>query len=166
MIVDIQERRDLRARRRCTARKANLVIGEVLAREDPVGAGRLVEDGHVRLDPVLIEQPPEHLSRAIGAVGGLAPPILCQRTGALSLGSPAFPNALAPRPVSLRWPATCGAASATLGHERPFRPKTKAEIATPNRRLARPVVHPRTRYQVRSASITARKPADMYLRVG
>jgi hypothetical protein len=45
-----------------------MVVGEGLAREGPVGAGRLVEDGHVRLDPVLVDQPAEHLSGAIGAV--------------------------------------------------------------------------------------------------
>src|SRR5215468_2730984 len=45
-----------------------VVIGEVLAREDPVRAGRLIEDGNVRLDAVLVNQPAEHLGRTIAAV--------------------------------------------------------------------------------------------------
>ena len=45
-----------------------MVISEVRARESSIGTGRLVEDGHMRLDPVLVEQPPEPLGRAIGAV--------------------------------------------------------------------------------------------------
>ena len=45
-----------------------MVIGEVVAREDPVCAGRLIEDCNVRLDAVLIDQPGEHLGRAIAAV--------------------------------------------------------------------------------------------------
>src|SRR6516165_7183643 len=45
-----------------------VVIGEVLAREGPVCASRLVEHCNVRFDPMLVEQPAEHLGRAIAAV--------------------------------------------------------------------------------------------------
>jgi hypothetical protein len=45
-----------------------VITGEVLARQGPVYAGRLVEHCNVWLDPVLIEQPAEHLGRAIPAV--------------------------------------------------------------------------------------------------
>jgi hypothetical protein len=45
-----------------------VVIGEVVAREDPVCAGRLVEHCNVWLDAVLIDQPAEHLGRAIATV--------------------------------------------------------------------------------------------------
>jgi hypothetical protein len=53
---------------RATINVPGMIIDEVLAREGPVGAGRLVEDGHVRLDPMLVKQPPEHLGRAISAI--------------------------------------------------------------------------------------------------
>src|SRR5262245_4754977 len=45
-----------------------MVLGEVLAREGPVCASRLVEHYNVRFDPMLVEQPAEHLGRAIAAV--------------------------------------------------------------------------------------------------
>src|SRR5580693_5819740 len=48
---------------------AFLVIGEVNAREGPVGALRLVEHRDVRLDPTLFDQPGEHLGRTIAGVG-------------------------------------------------------------------------------------------------
>jgi hypothetical protein len=45
-----------------------MIVGEIVAREGPVLTCRLVEHGHMRLDPVLIDQPAEHLGRAIGAI--------------------------------------------------------------------------------------------------
>ena len=45
-----------------------MVIGEVVAREGPIRAGRLVEHCNVRLNPTLVDQPAEHLGRAIPAV--------------------------------------------------------------------------------------------------
>ena len=45
-----------------------VVIDEVLARECPVRAGRLVEHRNVWLDPVLVRQSAEHFGRAIPAV--------------------------------------------------------------------------------------------------
>lgn len=47
---------------------AGVIISEVLAREDPICARRLVEHRNVRLDPVLVNQPAKHLGRAIAAV--------------------------------------------------------------------------------------------------
>lgn len=46
----------------------DVIIGEVVAREDPVCTGRLVEDWNVRFDAVLIDEPGKHLGRAIAAV--------------------------------------------------------------------------------------------------
>src|SRR6202140_1307076 len=40
---------------------AFLIVGEVFAGERPIVAGRLVEHRNVRLDRVLINEPPEHL---------------------------------------------------------------------------------------------------------
>ncbi len=51
-----------------TVEVPGMVIGEVIAREDPVCAGGLVEDCNVRLDAVLIDQPGKHLGRAVAAV--------------------------------------------------------------------------------------------------
>ena len=45
------------------------VVGEVGALEGPVLSRRLVEDGDVRLDAVLLDKPVEHRRRAVGAVG-------------------------------------------------------------------------------------------------
>ena len=45
-----------------------MVIGEVVARECAVLARRFVEHSHMRFDALLINQPAEHLGRAIGAV--------------------------------------------------------------------------------------------------
>lgn len=45
-----------------------VVIGEVVAREGAVLAGRLVEYSHMRLDAVLVNQPTLHVGRAIGTV--------------------------------------------------------------------------------------------------
>jgi hypothetical protein len=45
-----------------------VVIGEVLARQGPDCVGPLVEHFNVWLDPVLTEQPAEHLGRATPAV--------------------------------------------------------------------------------------------------
>ncbi len=44
---------------------AFLIIGEVGAREGPIGALRLVEHRDVRLDPALVDQPGEHLGQAM-----------------------------------------------------------------------------------------------------
>ena len=40
---------------------AFVIVGEVLARERAVGARRLVEHRDVRLDPVLVDEPAQHL---------------------------------------------------------------------------------------------------------
>ena len=45
------------------------VVGEVGALEGPVAAARLVEDGDVRLDPALLDEPAQHRRGAVGAVG-------------------------------------------------------------------------------------------------
>ena len=47
-----------------------MVVGEVGSLEGAVAALGLVEDRDVRLDPALMNQPGEHLGRAVGAVGG------------------------------------------------------------------------------------------------
>jgi hypothetical protein len=47
---------------------ALVVIGEVVAREGAVGMLGFVEHRDVRLDPVLIDQPVQHLGRSIGGV--------------------------------------------------------------------------------------------------
>jgi hypothetical protein len=57
------------------ARRADIdvplvVIGEVLPRERAVSARGFVEHRDMRLDPVLIDQPAEHLGRAVGAIAG------------------------------------------------------------------------------------------------
>src|SRR5215831_11130975 len=45
-----------------------MIVAEIVAREGPVLTCRLVEHGYMRLDSVLIDQPAEHLGRAIGAI--------------------------------------------------------------------------------------------------
>jgi hypothetical protein len=47
---------------------ALVVIGEVVASEGAVLARRFVEHGHMRLDAVFMDQPAEHLGRAVSAV--------------------------------------------------------------------------------------------------
>src|SRR5204862_874599 len=47
---------------------ALVVIGKVLAREGAVGMLGFVEHGDVRLDPLLIDQPVQHLGRSLGGV--------------------------------------------------------------------------------------------------
>src|SRR6059058_721878 len=47
---------------------ALVVVGKRVAREGAVGALRFVEDRDVRLNPLLMDQPIQHLGRAIGAV--------------------------------------------------------------------------------------------------
>src|SRR5712692_4591094 len=49
-----------------------VVVGEVLAREGAVGALRLVEHLDVRLDGALVDQPVQHLGRAVAGVSNQA----------------------------------------------------------------------------------------------
>ena len=51
---------------------ALMVISERLAREGAVVVGRLVEHAHMRRDAMLINQPAEHLGRAVSAVADKA----------------------------------------------------------------------------------------------
>src|SRR5579885_1055873 len=57
---------------RLSARAGINVLGrikaEVVAGEGAILARRFVEHGHMRLDPLLIDQPVQHLGRAIGTV--------------------------------------------------------------------------------------------------
>src|SRR5215510_10834176 len=52
---------------------ALMVVSEVLTREGAVRASRLVEHSDVRLNPMLVDKPAEHLGRAIGAIAKQAP---------------------------------------------------------------------------------------------
>ncbi|MNE50175.1 hypothetical protein D3C80_1447370 [compost metagenome] len=52
------------------------IIGEVGPGEGPVRPARLVDDRDVRRDPSIIDQPFQHLCRAIGGVGGEATALL------------------------------------------------------------------------------------------
>jgi hypothetical protein len=45
-----------------------VIVGEVVAREGAVLARRFVEHGYMRLNAVLVDQPAEHLGRAVGAI--------------------------------------------------------------------------------------------------
>ena len=47
-----------------------VTVGEVGPFKGPVQALRLVEDRNVRLDPMFMNRPAEHLGRAVGAVSG------------------------------------------------------------------------------------------------
>src|SRR5437016_11597417 len=51
---------------------ALVVIGKVVAREGAVGALGFVEHRDVRLDPVLMNQPVQHLRRAVGGIADQA----------------------------------------------------------------------------------------------
>src|SRR4029077_2053045 len=44
------------------------VISELLAREGAIASSRSVEQRHVRLDPLLIDEPTKHLRRTVGAI--------------------------------------------------------------------------------------------------
>jgi hypothetical protein len=45
-----------------------VVVGEIVARKGAVGMLGFVEDWDVRLDPLVMSQPAEHLGRAVGGV--------------------------------------------------------------------------------------------------
>src|ERR1044072_5189880 len=45
-----------------------MVVSEILARESAIHSSRLVEHGDVRVNPVLVDKPAEHLGRAIAAI--------------------------------------------------------------------------------------------------
>ena len=47
---------------------AGVVVDEILTRESAVNALRFVEHRDVRFDPAVMDQPVQHLGRAIGAV--------------------------------------------------------------------------------------------------
>jgi hypothetical protein len=59
---------------------AGMVVGEVLAREGAVGALGFVEHRDVRLDPALMDQPVQHLGRAIAGVGNQALRVIARGT--------------------------------------------------------------------------------------
>src|SRR5215470_9692295 len=58
---------------RAEVKIALMVVSEVLTREGAVRASRLVEHSEVRLNPMLVDKPAEHLGRAIGAIAKQAP---------------------------------------------------------------------------------------------
>jgi hypothetical protein len=47
-----------------------LIVDEVFAGERPIVASRLVEHRNVRLDRVLVNEPPQHLGRPVSTIGG------------------------------------------------------------------------------------------------